>query len=212
MISIFILTYPHGIQKDFLLLSTWYPIEYPTKISNYILISSLISKWYPINISNIYPKTSSQISDLLIWMISKDIQRYPFIFIFPAQPTCQSRWNRSDYKRRHFWQQACPFLALWDNFRPWTPCMIPLRLQLQYYRWPACLPQQLGCCHGSEPWRSARLPVWRPRRWVSASGNCIWLRSTTRKKSKIDLKMEKSIWKWRSFSFRDSVLLFTISP
>ncbi len=124
----------------------------------------MISKGYQIKISMKYPKISCQISNLGIRMISKDIPRYPSIFIFPVRPTCHSRWERSDYvrsSRRPFWQKACPFFASWDHFRP---CM------LQYHRCPAGLPKQLGCCHGPEAWRSSTRPVWRPGCQDSASG------------------------------------------
>ncbi len=93
-------------------------------------IHPYITKWYPFQISYVYPddiqlniqKWYPSIS-MDIQMISMDIQMISMdihqIFIFPVWPSCHSRWDRSNYVHQSWlWQQACPSLASWDDFRP----------------------------------------------------------------------------------------------
>ena len=86
-------------------------------------------------------------------MISKDVPRYPSIFIFPVRPTCHSCWDGSDYhdvrpSRQPFWQQACPCLTSWDHF--WSlrsdrcGCRIIAVWLACHSGWEAAMGQRLG--------------------------------------------------------------------
>ncbi len=152
--------------QHILLISRYYPIEYPRMNPIDILI-------YPLDVQK-YLKLSIQISSSL---------SDPPATAAGIDPIMCTRLDcPSGSRPAHLWPHGTTFVRA----RP------PLRQVLMLYpRCPVSLPLPLGCCHGPEALQSSTRPVWRPACQVSASGDCFWRRCASRKTSKSDVEVEK---------------------